>query len=76
MLIAVLNSIVRITFQLCGCAGHSGLSAQAHVLLPSATFKDPKLHQYCFGTENCHRVTLLHSVGSLEDVHEQEQSLL
>ena len=31
-------------------------------------FKDPKLQQYCFGTENCRRITLLHRVGSLEDV--------
>ena len=31
-------------------------------------FKDPKLQQYCFGNENCRRVTLLRSVGSLEDV--------
>lgn len=31
-------------------------------------FKDPKLQQYCFGNENCRRITLLRSVGSLEDV--------
>ena len=31
-------------------------------------FKDPKLQQYCFGNENCHRIKVLCSVGSLEDV--------
>ena len=69
VLIVVLTNTFRITFQLCGRAGRSGLSAQAHMFYSrQQKFKDPKLQQYCFGNENCRRITLLRSVGSLEDV--------
>ena len=45
---AVLNSIVRITFQLCGRAGRSGLSAKAHILLLSAKVQGPQASTILF----------------------------